>query len=93
MSNANSPNVPKIEIIREANRQIEHLSKCKCCIRHQRNKPEFVHLWVETSNTDADPSIKPLCICDCRHKARFICRNNYGWTHDNMDEATSRLEE
>ena len=47
------------------------LNACKCCVRHQINKPKNMEYWVETefNNTQDRP-----CSCPCRHLARFICR-------------------
>ena len=44
---------------------------CKCCPKHQVNKPTQFNKYVETEfhgtqNTD--------CFCPCRHNARMICR-------------------
>ena len=44
---------------------------CNCCARHQTFRPAAVKKWEElqwhgTQGTD--------CVCNCRHMARFICR-------------------
>ena len=51
---------------------------CKCCAKHQINKPKTLKKWIESepnsvSNTDLD-SISLSCDCPCRHQARWICR-------------------
>ena len=51
--------------------KLDTLAKCDCCERHQIDKPTPMTPWVDThfnntENTD--------CICNCRHTARFICR-------------------
>ena len=52
--------------------KLDYLALCKCCDRHQMNKPTIFKTWVD-NNT-------PLlfhynsCNCKCRHIARFICR-------------------
>ena len=45
---------------------------CKCCIKHQVNKPKELKIWEETEfhftqNID--------CPCMCRHLSRWMCRN------------------
>jgi hypothetical protein len=55
--------------------KLNHLDQCNCCPRHQINKPSELKPWVElpcTNNWD-NP-----CQCDCRHKARWICREMCG---------------
>ena len=58
-------------------------ASCKCCTRHQTNRPSKLEPWIET---DPDTfSVKlhhvgPECKCNCRHMARFICRQ----VDDNM---------
>lgn len=52
--------------------KLDFLSKCKCCKRHQINKPFIFFSWVDTPfkfNKSNDN-----CTCDCRHVSRFICR-------------------
>jgi len=53
--------------------KLNTLNQCKCCIRHQTNRPKIIHLWHElppTYFTDYTHS----CQCNCRHIARFLCR-------------------
>lgn len=50
---------------------VELLSKCKCCDRHQVNRPVKYEPWVETrfhnqQHTD--------CECRCRNFSRWLCR-------------------
>jgi hypothetical protein len=57
--------------------KLDHYASCKCCTRHQTFRPRQLVHW---SDSDADRVIKlhhrgPKCKCDCRHMARFICRN------------------
>lgn len=54
---------------------LKTLNACKCCQRHQINKPKNLsyvgdqywgeYNWYKTNN----------CKCNCRHLSRFICRN------------------
>lgn len=52
--------------------KLNSCSSCKCCPRHQTNRPSSLWFWREDSpkihNVDKD------CECECRHIARFICR-------------------
>ena len=52
--------------------KLDTLSTCRCCWRHQINKPRFFNTWIDTPYTDIGNHI--LCNCKCRHIARFICR-------------------
>ncbi len=61
--------------------EIARLAYCNCCEAHKNNKPSTLDVWTELPMDHAAPSItnKNLygmrkCQCDCRHKARFICR-------------------
>jgi len=55
---------------------LDELNDCSCCPSHQINKPSELKPWTElhpTHNWDN------LCQCDCRHRARWICREMCGW--------------
>ncbi len=62
--------------------EIEKLSKCNCCEAHNYNKPNKLSKWIELPYNHAfskkisnsKHNGEPICKCDCRHKARFICR-------------------
>jgi hypothetical protein len=57
--------------------KLRHCAACKCCARHQKDKPrQFIH-WLEPpekSTLVSDSDRVTMCQCDCRHMARFICR-------------------
>tara|TARA_B110000971_G_C19775612_1_gene392873 strand:- start:103 stop:519 length:417 start_codon:yes stop_codon:yes gene_type:complete len=55
------------------NRQdvLNTLSACKCCERHQKNKPNVLSKWEETT---IPLSQYTPCNCCCRHLSRWICR-------------------
>ena len=45
---------------------------CKCCEKHQLNKPKKLKLWEETEfhfTQHID------CPCTCRHLSRWMCRH------------------
>jgi len=52
--------------------KLNHFSNCDCCERHQVNKPTTFAPWHETPFHNQQ-MIYP-CMCNCRHVARFICR-------------------
>ena len=52
--------------------KLNHLSNCNCCDRHQIDKPITYQPWHETPFNNTQ-NIYP-CMCNCRHVARFICR-------------------
>lgn len=47
------------------------LNACKCCSRHQINKPTKIALWNETEFHNTQDT---ACSCPCRHLSRFLCR-------------------
>ena len=51
--------------------KLNTLSRCNCCSKHQINKPVNLAPWVETP---FNGTTNITCPCDCRHTARFICR-------------------
>jgi len=59
------------------------VSNCKCCSRHQKNRPTKLDIYIDTeSNFDRPNNCSSACMCSCRHLSRFICRslvyeNNY----------------
>ncbi len=44
---------------------------CKCCPRHQVNKPTHFNKYLET---EFHGTQNTNCFCSCRHNARMICR-------------------
>jgi hypothetical protein len=54
-------------------RKLNYLSRCICCKRHQINKPSFFKMWQDTPDHNDGKTIYS-CECNCRHLARFICR-------------------
>ena len=53
---------------------LDELKECSCCTTHQINKPHKLKVWTElhpTHNWD-NP-----CQCNCRHRARWICRKMF----------------
>ena len=71
-----SPTMPNYSIFYKnkiLNRQdiFTTLSRCKCCDRHQINKPKVMELW---HNTEFHDTQETTCNCACRHISRFLCR-------------------
>lgn len=56
------------------------LNKCKCCPKHQFNRPTKLVVWYELP-TNLNKFI--ICNCDCRHMARMICRTQCGSVDNN----------
>ena len=60
------------------------LNKCKCCERHQQNRPKKFEIWDKNNEQQYIlPKIKikelqisqlNACACDCRHLSRWLCR-------------------
>ena len=47
------------------------MNSCKCCTRHQVNKPKLFNKFFET---EFHGTQNTKCFCLCRHNARMICR-------------------
>jgi hypothetical protein len=58
--------------------KLNNLANCNCCQRHQVNKPTVFTAWFETPCHDIQASHS--CTCNCRHVARFICRQADDYT-------------
>lgn len=59
--------------VTDPNKYIKILSECKCCERHQRERPTCLYLWKDTHFNGTNLTAGE-CSCPCRHYARFICR-------------------
>jgi len=59
--------------------KLNHLSNCHCCYRHQVNKPTVFQPWTEPMSYNNTQIVNP-CTCNCRHVARFICRQANTYT-------------
>lgn len=60
--------------ISDHNMYIKTLSMCKCCERHQQNRPTHSSCEQPEWNLEHDTNIyKNKCTCPCRHYIRTIC--------------------
>lgn len=57
------------------------LNGCRCCDRHQINKPSMFVLWATGDLVDCKLKTGEeilynlqTCDCDCRHLSRWLCR-------------------
>ena len=66
------------EELSNADKFVKRLSMCKCCERHQQNRPQHLQQWLEPefSNTQLNKDDND-CKCQCRHYSRHICRACY----------------
>lgn len=46
---------------------------CKCCKRHQINRPAEFKPWYETEFHNTNHILHP-CMCPCRNLSRWLCR-------------------
>jgi len=53
--------------------KLDHCAACKCCPRHQEKRPRSLVHWID-SDPRMNRQVVHECGCDCRHLARFICR-------------------
>ena len=53
--------------------KLNHCNLCNCCSRHTTNRPTSFKPWIELPRSNWGEE-ENLCECDCRHMARFICR-------------------
>jgi hypothetical protein len=51
--------------------KLQVCADCRCCSRHQIQKPGSFVPWIETPFTGSE---RGACQCDCRHMARWLCR-------------------
>ena len=51
------------------------LKQCKCCARHQINKPSSLNDYPQQYDIDHIPSNQNTCLCSCRHHSRWIVRS------------------
>lgn len=65
-------------------KSLEILSKCKCCKRHQKNRPENLNNYViptisplNISSENKEILLNYICNCPCRNYARWIVRSFY----------------
>jgi hypothetical protein len=72
--NSNNNYLPNPSNFHECQHALDLLLFCGCCEKHQKNKPAIYEPWVETKNGIPEFSVCE-CKCDCRHRARNICRN------------------
>jgi len=65
----------KIDSVEGSNYQekLNYLNNCNCCEKHKINRPSIFSAWVELPFHN-DQTL--TCACDCRHMARFICRQH-----------------
>lgn len=54
--------------------KLSYLSSCNCCERHQKNKPVIFKPWNDCDISNVSQFNPDNCQCNCRHAARFICR-------------------
>ena len=53
--------------------KLQYSIECKCCIRHNTDKPQNLVSWIDTPFRNTRINFGE-CSCPCRHNARFICR-------------------
>lgn len=51
--------------------KLNTLSLCNCCERHRNNRPSGFSHWLDLPQSNQQ---KNGCNCNCRHIARWICR-------------------
>lgn len=54
--------------------KLDFLNTCKCCTKHQNGRPKKLTPWVGTNPYRKRLISRKKCTCNCRHLARFICR-------------------
>lgn len=50
---------------------LKTFASCKCCARHQKNKPKTLTKWIDTTIPETQYT---SCPCQCRNLSRWICR-------------------
>lgn len=55
--------------------KLDSCAACKCCVRHQTFRPKRLVPWTDDMSKGSKPHYRgKRCECDCRHLARWICR-------------------
>jgi len=54
--------------------KLTNCANCVCCVVHQIRKPLYLNPWIETTFRNKYEYNEKMCKCNCRHMARFICR-------------------
>ena len=52
---------------------IKKCSECRCCERHENNRPETLE-WREYNGQCQGDQEEHECKCNCRHFSRWVCR-------------------
>jgi hypothetical protein len=55
---------------------LNYLNECKCCKRHQNNRPHIYPNKYESKVNKVIVTKEGLCECECRHFARMICNGD-----------------
>ena len=67
----------------DINIKLANWAACGCCARHNRDKPTVWAGWKELPFNGTQTVAGVDCMCDCRHKARILCRmhedSDKGW--------------
>ena len=61
----------------DINIKLAKWASCGCCEKHNRDKPTVWGRWKELPFHETHLQ-KGECTCDCRHKARILCRMHEG---------------
>ena len=61
------------KVIETAKQEIEKLSKCTCCERHQTRRPNKLETYTFTVKPYYEKFECVDCKCSCRHEIRRIC--------------------
>ena len=80
-----------VELLDDPDKVMKGLSKCKCCVRHQKCRPKSLF-----DPADYDPNLEGVsrtlfensenqCQCSCRHHCRFIF-NTFAYEPDFLIE-------
>lgn len=62
------------KVIEVAEQEIDKLSKCTCCERHQTRRPNKLQCYYYTLKPYNETFENLDCKCSCRHEIRQICR-------------------
>ena len=57
----------------EVQKKLDEKVACRCCERHQIDKPTKFVPWVELTFHETQDT---ACGCSCRHEARILCRGH-----------------
>jgi hypothetical protein len=75
-----------------AQQKLDEYALCTCCEVHQKNRPTRYLPFKGQITDEKKAKTERSCKCDCRHKARLLCRFHHETPYIAPEEAYEALE-